>query len=124
RVPLIAGSALGVVALVVLAFVALRPRPAPAPVPIQAAPAPAVMPESFTVVFDSFPSGAFVVEGEVKLGTTPMQLSLRNAGLEKEPRKFSIVREGFLPYAVVQGPSREPVRVRAALAVDPNARVA
>jgi hypothetical protein len=79
------------------------------------------MPESFTVVFDSFPSGASVVEGDVKLGTTPMQLSLRNAGLEKEPRKFSIVRDGFLSYAVVQGPSREPVRVLATLALDPNA---
>ena len=32
---------------------------------------------SFTVVFDSFPGGAFVLEGELKLGTTPMQLSLR-----------------------------------------------
>ena len=63
-----------------------------------------------------------MLEGDLKLGTTPMQLSLRNVGLEKEPRKFSIVREGFLPYAVVQGPSREAVRVLATLAADPNAK--
>jgi hypothetical protein len=107
--------------LAAAAFVALRankPAPQPAPAAVVAAP----LPESFTVVFDSFPSGASVVEGDVKLGTTPMQLSLRNAGLEKEPRKFSIVRDGFLSYAVVQGPSREPVRVLATLALDPNAQ--
>ncbi len=118
--PMIAGIAAGGVVLAAAALVALRankPAPQPAPAPVAAAP----VPESFTVVFDSFPSGASVVEGDVKLGTTPMQLSLRNAGLEKEPRKFSIVRDGFLSYAVVQGPSREPVRVLATLAQDPNA---
>jgi hypothetical protein len=73
------------------------------------------------VVFDSFPSGADVLEGDKRIGATPMQTSLRNAGLEASPRKFRIVRTGFLPYEVMQGPSREPVRVLATLAADPAA---
>jgi serine/threonine-protein kinase len=123
RLPLIAGIAVGIAALGAAAFVALRAsKPAPPPpAPVAQQPAPAPLPEAFTVVFDSFPSGAAVMEGDARLGTTPMQLSLRNAGLEKEPRKFSLVREGFLSYAVVQGPSREPVRVLATLAADPGA---
>ena len=53
-----------------------------------------------------------------------MQTSLRNAGLDTAPRKFRIVRDGFLPYEVMQGQSREPVRVLATLAVDPAAAIA
>jgi serine/threonine protein kinase len=123
RLPAILGAALGGVALAVALVVALRgPKAAPPPPPPQPV-AQAPMPEAFTVVFDSFPSGAEVREGDKKLGSTPMQLSLRNAGLDKEPRKFNLVREGFLPYEVVQGPSREPVRVLATLAADPQAAV-
>ncbi|HUJ25891.1 MAG TPA: serine/threonine-protein kinase [Myxococcales bacterium] len=126
RAPLFAGIFVGVAALAVAALALMRssPRQAPLPVPNPVpAPVPAApMPEAFTVVFDSFPSGAALYEGEQKLGETPMQLSLRNAGLDAQPRKFRIVREGFLPYEVVQGPSREPVKVLATLAPDPEAQ--
>lgn len=119
RAPLFAGIA--VAALALAAVLVLRRAPPPVPVP---APVPVVapMPDSFTAVFDSFPSGAALYEGEAKLGETPMQLSMRNAGLDAQPRKFRIVREGFLPYEVVQGPSRDAVKVLATLAPDPEAQ--
>jgi len=120
KLPMIAGLGAGLIAIAIAGVALLRKPPPPAPV----AAAPAPMPDAFTAVFDSFPSGADLMEGESKLGTTPMQLSLRNAGLDASPRKFRIVRAGFLPYEVVQGPSREPVRVLATLAPDPAAAAA
>ena len=121
KAPAILGVGLGVAALAVALFVALKTQRAPEPVPQPVAAQPAALPPSFTVVFDSFPGGAEVFEGEKKVGQTPMQLSLQNAGLDTAPRKFRLVREGFLPYEVMQGQSREPVRVLATLAQDPNA---
>jgi serine/threonine protein kinase len=121
RLPLLLAAVAGALALAGVAILLLRQKPAPPPPPPPAAALPAPLPEAFTVVFDSFPGGADVLDGEKKLGQTPIQLSLANAALGREPRKFRIVREGFLPYEVMQGPSRETVRVLATLAVDPAA---
>jgi len=118
---LIAGIAGGLAVLAIAGVVVLR-KPATPPPP--AAPVVQPLPEAFTVVFDSFPSGAEVYDADRKIGSTPMQTSLRNAGLDNAPRKFRIVRDGFLPYEVMQGQSREPVRVLATLAVDPAATIA
>ena len=115
--PLIAGIAVAVAVIGGAAFVLTR-KPAPPPAPVVAQP---TLPDAFTVVFDSFPNGADVYDGDKKIGVTPMQMTLRNAGLDTAPRKFRIVRDGFFPYEVTQGQSRETVRVQATLATDPAA---
>ena len=126
RAPLAVGAVVLVVvgALVLALFkqrLAAQPAPVrPAPVSPVAA-APPALPDSFTVVFDSFPSGANVLEGEAVLGTTPMQLTLENKGLAAQPRKFRLERAGFRSYSVVQGPSSETVKVLATLSADPDA---
>ncbi len=79
----------------------------------------------FTLVLESIPAGARVLEGKTELGVTPLQLDLDNEPLGKAPRTFVIVREGHQPYTIVQGPSSQTVRVVAALvALAPTAPVA
>jgi hypothetical protein len=109
----------GGIAVLAIAGVILLRKPAPPPA-TPVVPTVQPVPDAFTVVFDSFPSGADVFDGEQKIGSTPMQLSLRNAGLDSSPKKFRIVRDGFLPYEVTQGQSREAVRVLATLAAEPR----
>src|SRR5262249_1762686 len=112
------------VALLVLvgALVLRRPPPPAPPAPIPAAPAVQPMPEAFTAVFDSFPGGAEVCDGDPRAGWPRMRLSLRNVGLDPSRKKFGIGRGGFLRWEVMRGQSREPVRVQATLAADPEKR--
>ena len=76
---------------------------------------------TFKLTLDSDPGGADVTEDGVSLGTTPITLVLDAAQLRKAKRTFTLRREGYLPYAVVQGPSDESVRVVAALVAVPAA---
>jgi len=76
-------------------------------------------PASFVATFESIPPGAALYEGETKLGETPLQLTLQNAGLREAPRRFRLIKEGYLPYSLLQGPSSEAVKIAAALAPEP-----
>jgi serine/threonine-protein kinase len=71
--------------------------------------------KSFTLVVDSTPSGAEVLEGDKMLGITPMQISIDNDAARSAPRKLIVRREGFQPYSIFQGPSEDNVRVIASL---------
>ena len=89
------------------------PTPAPANAPsFVAQPPPA--PASFAVQIESTPNGAEVFEGEERLGTTPMRITVTTP-----PRTFSVRKAGFLPYTLVQGPSAGDTRVLAELSAVP-----
>jgi serine/threonine protein kinase len=120
KTPLLAGIAAGVVVLALIAFFALRSKPpapmpiappAPAPIAQPAAPPKLAAPDSFTYVIESIPSGAAVMEGDKNLGETPLQLTMDNQSLRTQPRHFRIVKEGYTPYSVIQGPSFETVKI-------------
>jgi len=116
--------ALGAAALVVAggAFFALRSHEPP---PVQAAPvAPPPAPTTvthFTLRIESTPPGADVREGDRVLGSTPFELSIDNDAVRSAPRVFTLVKDGFSPYAVTQGPSQEQIHVLAPLVVVPAA---
>jgi eukaryotic-like serine/threonine-protein kinase len=118
--------ALGV-ASVVLGTVALldgpHRDPAPAAALSQAPPIPPTM-SHFTIRIESTPPGADVREGDRVLGTTPMELSIDTEAARSAPRSFTLVKDGFLPYPIIQGPSDETVRVIAPLAPLPIAAAA
>jgi serine/threonine-protein kinase len=94
-------------------------RPAP-PAPSAAAAAPAVPAAanvtSFTLVLDSTPSGAEVLENDDILGTTPMQVTIARAGVRSSPRHFVLRLDGYAPYTLLQGDSESIVHVTAPLA--------
>lgn len=98
----------------------LLPRSTPAPTPALAS-APSVLaepppaPASFAVQIDSTPNGAEVYEGEERLGTTPMRVTVTTP-----PRTFTVRKSGFLPYTIVQGPSARDTRVLAELSAVPE----
>jgi serine/threonine protein kinase len=120
KTPLFAGVAAGVIVLALIASFALRSKPsallpvappAPAPIAQPAAPPKLAAPDSFTYVIESIPSGAAVMEGDKSLGETPLQLTMDNQSLRTQPRHFRIVKEGYTPYSVIQGPSFETVKI-------------
>ncbi len=123
---LVSRLALGAVVLLIVVALALAlrsrtaapksgPAPAaaasPAPAPAPVAPSAPSEPASFVFLIDSLPSGADVFEGDANLGSTPLQLSMQNAPLHQAPRRFRIVKEGYQPFSLVQGPSNEGVKV-------------
>jgi serine/threonine-protein kinase len=136
--------AIVVVAALVLGGVGLavsrgkRAEPAAAPVvapkqPAAQPPAPAKAPEpvaeqeSFTLLLESLPEGADVIDasnGDKKLGTTPLMLTLVNAEVRKQPRSFRVEKTGYRPFSVLQGPSSDGVRITAPLAVDDSQKAA
>jgi len=132
RAPMIAGVAIGVALALAAAFF-LLPRlfPTPPPVapppvepppvvvpppPVVVAPPPPAPP--FVLVLESLPAGAEVFVGEVRLGTTPLQLSIDPASVERAPRSFALRLAGHAPYSIVQGPSSSSVRIVAPLVAE------
>jgi len=111
---ILASAVVGLVAI--LLYVALhRAEPAPATAASGSAePGPAAR-KSFTLVIDSTPSGAEVLEGDKMLGTTPLQISIENDAVRNAPRKLTVHRAGFQPYSILQGPSEDSIRVIASL---------
>lgn len=94
-----------------------QPTPAPTPTPTGAA---AEQPDakgqkSFTLMIESIPAGAEVVEDGKPLGTTPLQLSVSNDSVREQPRRLTVRLEGYQPYSIVQGPSEQSVRLVATL---------
>jgi serine/threonine-protein kinase len=89
------------------------------PQPIQAPSASAAPVEkraaSFTLMIESVPPGASVMENGQSLGTTPLHLSIQNDVAREKPRQITVQKDGFQPYSIVQGPSDESVRLVATL---------
>ena len=104
------------VTVVLLGAVAFRGLRHQTPV-VDGAPAPSASASHLTIRLESMPGGADVREGDRVLGTTPLELALDNDALRITPRSLTLVKEGFAPYPIVQGPSEESVRVIAQLAV-------
>jgi serine/threonine-protein kinase len=119
RKPLVIALVFAAVAAIAIGVFALRRSeqgPTSAASKLEQVPGPR---KSFTLLIDSTPSGAAVVEGDTVLGNTPIQISVDNDGARREPRKISIRREGFQPYSILQGPSDDNVRVLANLVESP-----
>ena len=126
-IAVVAALALGGLGLAVSRGKKAEPAPAPIAVTKPLAPAPAKAPEpapeqeSFTLLLESLPEGADVFdvtkEGDQKLGTTPLMLTLVNAEVRKRPRSFRVEKPGYQPFSVLQGPSSDGVRITAPLAV-------
>jgi hypothetical protein len=113
--------ALGAALAGIAVWVLQRPAAAPAVPSANAAappapPAPAAGP--FTLSIDSEPSGASVSEGNVVLGSTPLNIALQ---VGSGPRTFQVEKPGYLPYQVNQESPRGDVRVLAALSPVPAA---
>jgi serine/threonine-protein kinase len=87
---------------------------------IPSAAAPPATRRTFVLFIDAAPARAEVWEGEHHLGQSPMQISIDNEAARKEPRRFVVRRAGFHPYAIVQGPSEENVRILASLVTSPG----
>jgi hypothetical protein len=74
----------------------------------------------FTLLVDSSPSGAEVVEGVDVLGRTPMQISVDNEAARQKARRWTLRLPGYQPYSIVQGESEENVRILAPLSASEN----
>jgi serine/threonine-protein kinase len=71
---------------------------------------------AFTLTIDSAPPGATVSEGENVLGVTPLKVAIDRASVSSAPRTFVVMKEGFAPSHLVQGPSDDNVRSVVSLA--------
>jgi serine/threonine-protein kinase len=83
--------------------------------------------DEFALTIESIPSGADVREGDRVLGTTPLLVTIDNDSVRTTPRAFTVSKDGYAPYALAQGASRESVRLVAplvAVAPAPSASVA
>jgi serine/threonine-protein kinase len=124
RSPLLLALGGVVLLLGVGAFFGLRSHETPPAQAAPVAPPPAAAAAThFTLRIESNPPGADVREGDRVLGSTPFELSIDNDAVRTAPRVFTLVKDGFSPYAVTQGPSQEQVRVIAPLAVVPTLAV-
>jgi serine/threonine protein kinase len=84
-------------------------------------PAPRLPSRSFTLVLDSRPSGANVLDGDDVIGATPMQVTIDRAGVKDTQRRFVLRLDGYSPYTVLQGDSEGIVQVTAPLEALPAA---
>jgi serine/threonine protein kinase len=125
--PIIALAGAGGALLALLVGAALWWRVTPAPVPPPALPdaavapppvAPPPAPTPFVLIVESLPAGAELFEGEARLGTTPIQLSIEPASVQTAPRSFTVKLAGHAPYSIVQGPSATAVRIVAPLVAE------
>jgi eukaryotic-like serine/threonine-protein kinase len=89
------------------------PTPSIAP-PVVTEPPPVV--RSFTLLIDSKPAGADVLDGEDVIGTTPMQVTIERASVRNAPRRFVLRLDGYAPYTVLQGDAESTVQIAAPLA--------
>ncbi len=72
-----------------------------------------VAPGTRNLRIESIPAGATVTEGSRTIGQTPLTVPLDP---KLGPRHLVVALEGFVPYAVEQGPSAEDVRIVVPLA--------
>jgi eukaryotic-like serine/threonine-protein kinase len=106
--------ALGAAAAIAATRFVGRPS-ATAAAPPQPAPTATAPARSFTLVLDSTPSGADVLDGDDILGTTPMQVTVDRTTVRDGPRRFVLRLDGYAPYTVLQGDSDGIVHVTAPL---------
>jgi serine/threonine-protein kinase len=116
-IALIAAIVLGAGAAAAVATMrAGHPPPAATGAATATAIAPATTATSFTLVLESTPPGAEVLENDDLLGTTPMQVTIARAGVRSAPRRFMLRLDGYSPYTLLQGDSESIVHVVAPLA--------
>lgn len=82
---------------------------------------PAVVSSRFAIRFESEPSSASVWEADRLLGVTPFDYAIEHESVLRNPRSFVVRAQGFAPFTVNQGDSRQDVVVMARLvpAADP-----
>jgi hypothetical protein len=120
-VVLIAATAVGIVALSFTLLKATAPKaPSTSVAPSAFAEAPAQK-GLFHVYIDSSPQGADVIEGDVLLGTTPLDIVVARSSVRDKSRTFLLQKHGYLPFSLAQGDSEENVRLSAALEAAPTA---
>ena len=120
--PLVLAGALLVLAVggfVVVRLAARSRELARTPVPESSTAAPPA--KSLTLMLDSRPSGADVLDGDDVIGTTPMQVTIDRATLKDQKRRFVLRLQGYSPYTWLQGDSEGIVHVTAPLAPQPVA---
>ena len=116
--------ALGLVALVgggvTAGVVATQPGKPGSPSALASQPAPtATVEPAFSLLIESTPSGAEVVEEGVVLGRSPLRLPVVRSSVQGAPRKFVVTADGYVPYTLYQGDSDADVKVSAALVPTP-----
>ena len=82
---------------------------------VAASASPALQPPSFELDLESTPQGAEVQEDGQMVGTTPMKATIDRATVQQAPRRFVLLRDGYLPYTLRQGDSKVAVDVVAKL---------
>jgi serine/threonine-protein kinase len=102
------GVAVAVGAGLGFAFLASRKGEAPQPVAAATATATAEAASVRTLHIESSPPGATVMEGAAVLGKTPLEVPLDPA---KGTRHLVVSLEGYNPYALVQEPTKENVKL-------------
>jgi serine/threonine-protein kinase len=70
---------------------------------------------TFTLFVESVPTGAEVLAGDRKIGTTPLRVSVVQDEVRRRPATFAVRHAGYQPYSFVQGDSNDDVRLVAAL---------
>jgi serine/threonine-protein kinase len=71
--------------------------------------------QTFTLFIESVPTGVDVFDGERKIGTTPLQVSIDKEAVVRASATYTLRHPGYQPYSLVQGPSDQNVRLVAAL---------
>ncbi|RYZ04068.1 MAG: serine/threonine protein kinase [Myxococcales bacterium] len=103
-----------------LLWLGLRREPAEAVAP----PVPAsstVSGAAFVLTLDSVPSHAVVREEGTVLGQTPLRLSIPRTTVSAQARRFTLEREGFVPYTHEQADSVADTAALASLTPVPSA---
>lgn len=103
------------------AYVKLKPQPvvtitAPTTTTPETAATSTPSSAAFTLTIESVPPGATVSEGENTLGETPLKIAVDRASVSSAPRTFVVMKTGFAPSHVVQGPSSDSVTSMVSLA--------
>jgi serine/threonine-protein kinase len=81
--------------------------------------APAVVSTRFAIRFESEPLGADVWEGDRLLGVTPFDYAIEHESVLSNPRSFVVRAQGYAPFAVNQGDSKQNVVVMVRLVPAP-----
>lgn len=75
--------------------------------PTTNAPPPAAVDATFSLVIESTPPGATVLDGDKTLGVTPLTVPIERASVVNAPRTFIVKKDGFVSANVVQGPTED-----------------
>jgi serine/threonine protein kinase len=77
---------------------------------------------TFTLLIESMPPGATVLEGDKPLGVTPFSMPVERATVVGAPRTFVLKKDGFVSATISQGPTEEKLaKQMVPLSADPTA---